>query len=222
VPSSAASTIPPRPRRCRRPASRNTQHQRRYRRAGCRRAHGCPTRPSRERVVRSAVLCFGRGVSNGRRRNVWPLWRTRGAARARRARADTIPGLLCERARACVDSRGYGVCGMETYSTWGASRRVWTGQPCGTRMRGMRSASRQGVFIVRFFKCLCYLCAHRSFVRSSEGCNTNNTKQTTRDDEERCQYRPNPIRKAAYFLSFIRGPKCERMYRSQRQPAGPS
>src|SRR6266702_5993621 len=61
-----------------------------------------------------------------------------------------------------------------------------------------------------------------SFVRLSEGYNTNNTKQTTRGDEERGQYRPKPIRKAAYILSFIGGPKGERMYRSQRQLAGPS
>ena len=62
--------------------------------------------------------------------------------------------------------------------------------------------SRQGFFTVRFFECLCYLCAHRSFVRSSEGCNINNTKTMTRDDEERGQYRPKPIHKleAAYFL----------------------
>ncbi len=31
-----------------------------------------------------------------------------------------------------------------------------------------------------------------------------------------------PIPKVAYFLSFVGGPKGERMYRSQRQLAGPS
>ena len=54
-------------------------------------------------MVRPVATSFGRGRSIGQHGSVW---RERGASRARRARADAISALLCERARACVDGSG--------------------------------------------------------------------------------------------------------------------
>ncbi len=70
-----------------------------------------------------------------------------------------------------------------------------------------------GVFRVLFFERLCYLSAHRWFVKSA----IRIKKLVTMCNEANI-----PIPKVAYFLSFVGGPKGERMCRSQRQLAGPS
>lgn len=56
-----------------------------------------------QRLVRLTAPCFGRGSSNGKRRNVR---RGRGGSCARPTRADAVPALPCERAQART---GYGV-----------------------------------------------------------------------------------------------------------------
>ena len=112
-------------------------------------------------MVRPVAPCFGCG-SNERYGNVC---RARTAARAGCRWADAVPTLLRERARARLDGRriwrvGNGDVPGALLDVLGLGGRE--GRVCAVCI------SQVGGFRVRFFECLFYLSARRSFIPSFE------------------------------------------------------